>query len=456
MSDWTDSLQQASFRGLPFAVLGGDGAHGRRLAVHEYPFKDKPWAEDIGRDTRQFRINGFLITDSAVYGGGDVIDQLNAMIGAAEANGSGTLVHPVLGELTVSIPRGGFTHTMQWDQGRYFAISFVCLESGERDFPSSDSDTGDATDSAADDADQAASEDYVDAMSGTDLLTGISDAISHGAAVVNMVLQTVNSWVGMVIQAATNATSLFNMIVNLPGNFGRFFNGRTVGLSTTALQAQTGATVASLISQGITLQAGVVAACSTLQEAAEGTDPAATATAAQGAVAALLAAMADPQDAVTLLTGLVNFYPAAPTGVSIVGMAEAIVQTATGAMVRRAALAALARATALYQPSSANDAANLKTQVAAIIDSEIDVAGDSGDDASYSALIALRAAVVLDLDTRGAALPALQTVTTNESLPSLVLAQRLYQDVTRADELVTEADPVHPAFMPNSFQALTD
>ena len=46
-------------------------------------------------------------------------------------------------------------------------------------------------------------------------------------------------------------------------------------------------------------------------------------------------------------------------------------------------------------------------------------------------------------------------VTVPAGLPSLVLAHRLYQDAERADELVSAANPRHPAFMPTGFRALS-
>ncbi|MCV5934699.1 multidrug DMT transporter permease, partial [Escherichia coli] len=44
-------------------------------------------------------------------------------------------------------------------------------------------------------------------------------------------------------------------------------------------------------------------------------------------------------------------------------------------------------------------------------------------------------------------------VTSRSPQPSLALANRLYQDAARADELVQAVSPVHPAFMPLSFTA---
>jgi prophage DNA circulation protein len=454
MSDWTDSLQQASLAGVPFAVLGAGGRHGRQVAQHIYPGKDKSWNEDLGRAPRGFPVAGFLISDSALYGGGDVIGQVKKMIAVFDTAGPYTLVHPILGELQVSVPKDAFAWDMRWDQGRYIEITFTCLEGGEKEFPTSSTATTDATDDAADAADEAASDDYFDAVTGTDLLSSIEDALAKGASVLNMVVSTVEGWAGLVLSYAQDATSLFNMLVNLPGNFGRYAGGRTVGFASSALQAATGATVASLISEGVAARAAVSAAVAALVDVAATADPKATAQAAQGAAAALLAATANPADAVRILSALVAYFPAQPTGPSVTGQAEAIVQRATGAMVRRAAYAALARATALYQPSSADDAATLRNSMADLFQAEIVVAGDAGDDATYSALRALRAAIIADLDTRGGKLPGLQVVNLNASLPAPVLAQKLYQDASRADELVIEADPVHPAFMPMTFSAL--
>ena len=102
-----------------------------------------------------------------------------------------------------------------------------------------------------------------------------------------------------------------------------------------------------------------------------------------------------------------------------------------------------------------DEALTVRNTVVAFIDAEMLVAGDLGDDSTYTALRALRQAVVADLDERGASLAPLETYTLSDSLPSLVLANRLSQDASRSDELIGEADPIHPAFMPSSFRALS-
>lgn len=37
---WSEHLQQASFRGVPFGVISGESVFGRRQAIHEYAYRD--------------------------------------------------------------------------------------------------------------------------------------------------------------------------------------------------------------------------------------------------------------------------------------------------------------------------------------------------------------------------------------------------------------------------------
>ena len=179
------------------------------------------------------------------------------------------------------------------------------------------------------------------------------------------------------------------------------------------------------------------------------------ASAGQGLAAAVLNAISDPADALRLLASLATPAAVLPTPAGAVGTAMATMQSGVGDLFRRAAVAALARASAKYQPNSFDDAVSVRATVCAFLDAEILIAGNQGEDATYTALRALRAAVVNDLTTRGAVLATLNTVHTSAPIPAPVLALRLYRDPSRADELVTEAGPIHPAFMPTSFKALS-
>ncbi|EPH1720558.1 DNA circularization N-terminal domain-containing protein, partial [Klebsiella quasipneumoniae] len=131
---WQSKLRPSSFRGVPFAVIAEEGSHGRRQAVHEYPYRDTAWIEDMGRGVRRIVIRGFIIQDSQLYGGGDVISQRQALIAACEEKGSGTLIHPTLGEMTVSVPENGLRLSGSADSGRVFEFTLMVIESGVKVF----------------------------------------------------------------------------------------------------------------------------------------------------------------------------------------------------------------------------------------------------------------------------------------------------------------------------------
>ena len=170
---------------------------------------------------------------------------------------------------------------------------------------------------------------------------------------------------------------------------------------------------------------------------------------------ALRTAANDPADQVALLSQLADLTPPATTNTSPIGVSTATAQSAVAALCRRTALISLARACAAYQPTSSSDAQAVQASVVALFDAEITIAADDEDDTSYLALRVLRTAVVNDLTTRGANLPALRTITTAEPQPALVLGYLLYQDATRSDDLIVRVNPIHPAFMPTTFNALS-
>jgi prophage DNA circulation protein len=176
--------------------------------------------------------------------------------------------------------------------------------------------------------------------------------------------------------------------------------------------------------------------------------------AAQGLATALASAANDPADAVRLLLPLCGWMPAPLPGFGPLATKAQAMQAALAANLRGAACAALANASALYRPVSYQDAQSVRRLVCAALDAEATRCADAGSDASFQALRAVRAAVALDLTTRGANLPSLVEVSTQVPMPSLAEAWTLYQDTTREPALVGSADPARPLAMPVSFPAL--
>jgi prophage DNA circulation protein len=460
--NWFDQLQQASYRGVPFGVLGSDGRFGRRVAVHEYPMRDKPYIEDMGRSTRRINLVGFLVENSLVYGGGSVLAQRDAMVAAAEQEGAATLVHPTLGRLTVSIPDGCLNVRERWDQGRYFELSFSFIESGGRIFPSSTPATQSLLGALADSLGVSAAIDFVSTLTksinlGLGLVEGV---INLGNSVVAAVVDAAAGVAEIAGRAARDATNLSHLASLLTGNYGRYANGATSSAFQASGQSNglPTTTIDQLIGQATTNRQAVDRAGASLQAKAASLDASTAAdfvVAAQSLVTALVAAIANPADGIRLLQPLVSYAPIVYAASGQLGQAKQIVMDASSAAVRRCALAGLAQIVATYVPSSYDDAAVVRSTVLGLLDDEILIAGDAGDDSSYGALRALRQGIAADMAARGADLARLQAFSYRQPMPSLVLAQRIYQDPTRSDQLVAQANPIHPAFMPLNFRALS-
>ncbi|EMA1799415.1 DNA circularization N-terminal domain-containing protein [Cronobacter turicensis] len=131
---WKDNLQEASLRGVPFKVDEDEATFGRRVQVHEYPNRDKPFAEDLGRATRRFSVQAYLIGD-------DFFEQRNRLIEAIEKPGPCTLVHPYYGEMTVTVD-DAVRVSHSGSEGRMCRVSFSFIESGELSFPTAGLATG--------------------------------------------------------------------------------------------------------------------------------------------------------------------------------------------------------------------------------------------------------------------------------------------------------------------------
>ena len=123
-------------------------------------------------------------------------------------------------------------------------------------------------------------------------------------------------------------------------------------------------------------------------------------------------------------------------------------------LMRRLALVEMARQSALYTPTSHDDAVARLDQVASALDAEILTAADGGEDAVVDVFTTLRSTVVTDLTARGASLTPIRTFNVGAPLPADVLALRFYRDPSRADELVAETAALNPLFLPTTFQAL--
>lgn len=171
MSVRSEQLLPATFRGVPFEVTSGSLKGGRRTVVHEYPQRDNPYVEDLGRATRQVTIEAFVVGD-------DYIDRGTALLAEIEKPGSGTLIHPWLGEMTVTVTS---VSELKFDTGLGAAyLTFVATEAGDLEFPVMGIDTQTEALEAADELEQSAISKFIDSID-LSIVSEYIDAALSGA-----------------------------------------------------------------------------------------------------------------------------------------------------------------------------------------------------------------------------------------------------------------------------------
>lgn len=89
-------MQEASFRGVPFLFDSSTRDGGRKMVVYEFPNRDKRTVTDLGLLRPSYKLKGTIKDASTNY-----INNRNALVKALEQEGSGVLVHPMDGSVTV-------------------------------------------------------------------------------------------------------------------------------------------------------------------------------------------------------------------------------------------------------------------------------------------------------------------------------------------------------------------
>lgn len=115
---WQDQIRPATFRGVPFHVASAESSGGRRTVRHEYPFRDDPFVEDMGRKARAFPVEGYVV-------GPNYLTARNALIEALEKPGVGELVHPYYKALRVAVVEYRVRESSERGGVATFSIDFV-------------------------------------------------------------------------------------------------------------------------------------------------------------------------------------------------------------------------------------------------------------------------------------------------------------------------------------------
>lgn len=388
-------LRPASFRGVPFQVDASELEAGRRVEVHEYAQRDKPWAEDLGRAARGISFDGFVV-------GADYVAQANRLVAALEEAGSGALVHPWLGDMRVSLrdpARVSFNAQLGFAR-----ISMSFVEAGELAFPVAGTSTPSVSRLAASNLEAAAVADFA----GSFTVDGLQDFVATDAA------------------------------AGLSGAVGTVSGGKVPGMEAFGYATQ-GVAMArdalALVSNPLALVNTVVAYLNVASYVGN-VDPYVSAGKGWVSLAQSLVRLA--QEA-----GLVP--PSVPTVYTPSRQQAYVNAQATNALFRQVLLAQAVGASSVASTAVYDDSKLLRDRLTAALDAESLTASDG----AYTALQDARSAVWQDLTVRSRDGARLASRTPPETTPALVLAYDLYEDATRDGEICTRNAAVrHPGFVP--------
>jgi prophage DNA circulation protein len=106
---WRSQLMPAAFNGARFHCDTNARESGRRIVEHQFPKKDTPYAEDLGRSAREFTVRGYCIVFP--FETGDPLYSLDyrrardQLVRQLEAEGPGVLQLPTQPAQLVVCPR---------------------------------------------------------------------------------------------------------------------------------------------------------------------------------------------------------------------------------------------------------------------------------------------------------------------------------------------------------------
>jgi len=149
--NWKDNLRPASFRGVPFFINNSQFTTGRRIQLHEFPDRDNPFPEDLGKISGTFQVDGHILGD-------DYFETKAALVEACEKEGPGELIHPYYGTLQVQVGPASFDEDTL--DGRIAKVTFLFYQAGDNRFPKNIDDKDVLLDNSADDALAAAKGDF--------------------------------------------------------------------------------------------------------------------------------------------------------------------------------------------------------------------------------------------------------------------------------------------------------
>jgi prophage DNA circulation protein len=425
---------------VPFLVDTDSVPVGRRTQLHEFPQRDQPFVEDLGRRTRRYKFTGFVAGD-------DCLAQRDRLLTALDKPGPGELVHPWFGRLTVTAGECEVSHARNELGLVRFSLEFV---DGMLAFPVQSPNTRRQLTAQAPGLLTSTKDRFNAAMASADLArqriskvrSALSGALGFALKFLNPASalgSDINGLVSSLLKGpGPFADSLLAQINGLARSFGGYGSGGSSSDSGSSnSSSSSGGSGSSSFSAGSGASSSFQGSSAKVAEAAA---LSASAPATEDAEVAVIqaAVIALVQDAALLDVLLdmaevpVAFLPSASAPAALdVQLAQQGATVVAGTAVETAV-------------PVAEDVLAVRDTISEAIWS---VAGESQPD-HFGVLSQVRQALDRHLTEVARSGVGLRTYAPAETVSALVLAHALYGDALRSGEIVARNRVQHPGFVP--------
>lgn len=127
---WSSDLKTPSFGGIPFEFTDVRDSFGRRVAEHEYPYRQGADLDDMGQLARPSEFTAVFYNGPAFQDGAqaDYLERLNAFLDLVKRGITETLVHPLFGSWQAKIITCDVEHSAA--KRDFATVTFSAKEDG--------------------------------------------------------------------------------------------------------------------------------------------------------------------------------------------------------------------------------------------------------------------------------------------------------------------------------------
>jgi prophage DNA circulation protein len=408
---WRDNItEMGSFRGAVFRCEKHDAEIGRRTSLKEYPGRDKPLVEDLGRASRKFTLDMYVL-------GENYDADRDALRQALEKRGAGELIHPWWGTMRVTL-QGQARVTESTKQGGIAHFTATFIEAGDELDLVSKAATDLAVVSSVSSVRTAIQAQFARAFSVANAVTAVvQDAVSAIQDVASAI-NLIRGKIAAVLQVVDDAKAAIDAVVD----------GVTDLIQTPVTLATSLSSMVSTVVAGVN---SIGAAFDAMAEFFGGEESLSF----EGSILASRARVDVLSQAITSLSVLTDVIPPPPSLAAQQQEIKALNQESLVRLIKAECIAAVSETAVELTYDSYDQAQAMRESITDMID---DLLLDTGlDDSVYTPLADLRANLVEHFASVAAELPELQDYTPLESVPALVLAYQIYGDPLRELDILS-------------------